>query len=48
MGMTDLQFIKLPETADSRIETAEIQETKEAILSEPEKLKKDLEEDIKS
>ena len=48
MGMTDLRFKSYLKQLVRAIETAESQDTKEAILLELEKLKKDLEEDIKS
>ena len=48
MGMTDLQFKSYLKQLVRAIETAESQDTKEAILLELAKLKKDLEEDIKS
>ena len=47
-GMTDLQFKSYLKQLVRALEQAERQETKEAILLEIAKLKKDLEEDIKS
>lgn len=48
MGMTDLQFKSYLKLLVRAIEAAESQETKEAILLELARLRKDLEEDIKS
>ena len=48
MGMTDLQFKSYLKQLVRALERAERQETKEAVLAEIERLKKDLEEDIKS
>ena len=46
MGMTDLQFKSYLKRLIRDLETAESKETKEEILREIEKLRKDLQEDL--